>query len=196
MSMIYILQDAPDNTIETLLANPDLISTFIGGPQPKPANSPGFFARLLGVRQADVEQEEVNPIELETGDEHCDLDKAWHGIHFLLSGSDWQGEPPAAFLLNWGTEVGDIDVGYGPARAFNSSQVKEINDYLSDITEEHLKERFNPQKMMEEQIYPTIWDHDPAEDDTFGYLMVFFGELKQFISNTAACGKGMVVYLG
>ena len=26
------------------------------------------------------------------------LEKAWHGLHFLLTGSDWGGEPPLDFL--------------------------------------------------------------------------------------------------
>ena len=45
-----------------------------------------------------------------------DLDKAWHGIHFLLTGSAWEGEEPLCYLLAGGQEVGDEDVGYGPAR--------------------------------------------------------------------------------
>jgi hypothetical protein len=46
-----------------------------------------------------------------------DVDKAWHGIHFLLCGQAWESPFPLGFILG-GEEVGDVDVGYGPARVF------------------------------------------------------------------------------
>jgi Domain of unknown function (DUF1877) len=46
------------------------------------------------------------------------LNKAWHAIHFVLTGSRLGGSEPLNFLLAEATPVGDVDVGYGPARAF------------------------------------------------------------------------------
>jgi hypothetical protein len=46
------------------------------------------------------------------------VDRDWHGIHFLLNQGAWDGEPPLDFIVSGGTEVGEVDVGYGPARAF------------------------------------------------------------------------------
>src|SRR5690242_14594616 len=62
-----------------------------------------------------------------------DLDKAWHGIHWLLTGSSEGGEEPLCFLLAGGEQVGDVDVGYGPARALTSSQVALWDAALSQI---------------------------------------------------------------
>jgi hypothetical protein len=46
------------------------------------------------------------------GDE-LEVDKAWHGLHFLLTGSAWEGSFPLNFIVAGGQEVGD-DLGYGP----------------------------------------------------------------------------------
>lgn len=40
------------------------------------------------------------------------LDKAWHGLHFLFTGTAWEGDPPLNFLVSGGREIGDVDVGY------------------------------------------------------------------------------------
>jgi hypothetical protein len=52
-----------------------------------------------------------------------DLDKAWHGIHWLLTGTADSGSEPLCYLLAGGTQIGDIDVGYGPARSFSAEEV-------------------------------------------------------------------------
>jgi hypothetical protein len=47
--------------------------------------------------------------------------------------------------------------------------------------------------MMKKDIYPTIWDADPEEDDALGYLIEYYGELKEFIRSAAEKGLGLVV---
>jgi hypothetical protein len=42
-----------------------------------------------------------------------DLEKSWQGIHYLLTGTAWEGDPPLNFLLAGGREV-DIEIGLGP----------------------------------------------------------------------------------
>src|SRR5688572_4637046 len=62
-----------------------------------------------------------------------DVDKAWHCLHFLLTGTAWEGDPPLNFIVAGGSEVGDEDVGYGPARGFSSPEVRAIADALDGI---------------------------------------------------------------
>ena len=53
--------------------------------------------------------------ELEENEEvgGVDLDKVWHGIHFLLTGSAWEGEEPLCYLVNGGEWItsGQLTVG-------------------------------------------------------------------------------------
>ena len=51
------------------------------------------------------------------------LDKAWHGIHFLLTGSAWEGDEPLNFLVTAGEPIEGTDSGYGEDRLFTSEQV-------------------------------------------------------------------------
>jgi len=51
---------------------------------------------------------------LDESDADLPLDKSWHGLQFLLTGQPVSGDPPLNFLTEGGTDVGDVDVGYGP----------------------------------------------------------------------------------
>jgi len=90
-----------------------LIEEFVARPDP---NEVDEFA-----------DEEEESIEYDPEAELLDLDKSWHGIHYLLSGSDFEGEPPQAFLLNWGIELGDPDAPYGSTHAYTAAQTAEID---------------------------------------------------------------------
>jgi hypothetical protein len=61
-----------------------------------------------------------------------DVDKAWHAIHFLLTGSAWEGDPPLNFIVIGGSDVGD-DLGYGPARGLSSDEVRNLAGALRAI---------------------------------------------------------------
>jgi hypothetical protein len=63
-----------------------------------------------------------------------DLDKAWHGIHYLLTGTAEGGDGPEALAILGGEEFGP-DVGYGPARFLLPGDVKAVSDALARLTE-------------------------------------------------------------
>lgn len=123
-----------------------------------------------------------------------DLDKAWHAIHFLLAQDAWGGSEPYCYLVAGGEEIGDEDVGYGPARALTPTEVKAWDEALAVIDDEDMRQRFNPDRLVQEEIYPSIWDRDPEEDDGFGYMLHYYQELRTFLANAAASGHGLVVY--
>jgi len=58
------------------------------------------------------------------------LDKAWHGVHYLLCGKLEPGTDLASQAVMGGTEIGD-DLGYGPARYFEANEVAAIARELS-----------------------------------------------------------------
>ena len=131
-----------------------------------------------------------------TGDgEHLDLDKSWQGLHFLLTGTDLGGDPPLNFIHRPESSIGDVDVGYGPARAVRSGEVHAIAAELERLPGEKLAERFDPEMMMELGIYPEIWNRDPADDDTLGYLLQYYEDLRGFVRRAADRDQGIVVYL-
>ena len=132
---------------------------------------------------------------LEEEQDEIDLDKAWHGIHFLLTGSAGEGAEPLCYLVSGGETIGNVDVGYGPARALTSKQVATFNAALTQVAADELRQRFDPRAMTEAEIYPEIWERDPQEDDALDYLLEFFEDLKSFVEKTKEQGKGMIIYL-
>src|ERR1700694_5932377 len=80
------------------------------------------------------------------GRERVVLDKAWHAIHYVLTGSRLGGEEPLNFLVSEGTPVGEVDVGYGPARVLTSQQVAQIAGALAAVMPEDVASRIDLKK--------------------------------------------------
>jgi hypothetical protein len=112
---------------------------------------------------------------LERTEDVLDLDKAWHGIHFLLTGSAWETTPGAGEAVLGGVPVGD-DRGYGPARLVAADQVRAVAAGLEEFTAETLRARFDPAGLMAEAIYPQVWD----DEDFAHYLLPNFLDLQKF----------------
>ena len=85
----------------------------------------GCFRRVpeARLRALLADPESITDFLDEEGFADFDIDKAWHGIHYLLTGTAWEGAAPLNFLVAGGRPVGDVDVGYGPARAFSGAEV-------------------------------------------------------------------------
>ena len=150
----------------------------------------GYASRSIGGR---VRPGERDPWQPASDGEEFDLDRSWHGIHFLLTGTAYEGEPPLDFIVRGGTEITGVEVGMNPPRALKSEEVRPIADALDRLPPDELRERFEPERMLEEGIYPDIWDRDPAEDDTLGYLIEHYTDLRAFVRRAADRGDGLIV---
>ena len=49
--------------------------------------------------------------------------------------------------------------------------------------------------MMRAEIYPEIWDRDPKDDDTLGYLMEYVAILRAVIKTATSRGHGLLVVM-
>ena len=165
MSMNGNFRALPDEELRALIAEPSRIERLL---------SASFFGGSNG-----------------NGDE-LEIDKAWHGLHFLLTGTAWEGSFPLNFIVSGGEEVGD-DLGYGPARGLNSDDVKKVHTALDPFTTDELRRRFDSDRMTELEIYPFGWSHDP--DGELEYLLEFYTELRAFVRRTAERGHALLVYL-
>ena len=104
------------------------------------------------------------------------------------------GDFPKNFIVSGGEAVGDVDVGYGPARVFTAAETAEIAAALSKITYAELRSRFDAAAFSEEQVYLDIWD-EPIEECVDSYPTPSFEKLKEFIEKATSEGRGLVVYL-
>lgn len=123
----------------------------------------------------------------------CSLEKAWHGLHFLLTGEAWETDGPAAFIVAGGQEIDGSDYGYGPARLFWADETQQIHGAISGLTDDQVWSRFDPQVMAEEDVYPGIWD-EPETDLREEYLL-YFHDLQKLITDAVANDRGLMVML-
>jgi hypothetical protein len=178
MGMTMTLYAVRDETRRRLLANPPLVWRLIAPDDMQLYESAraefrrkkgGFWARLFG-GGASADTAEA-PFALGEGEGLvADLDKAWHGVHYLLTGSDEEGNPPMDFLMADGTLIGDLDVGYGPARAFAPEEVAAIAAGFATVTDVDLLARYDGRAMSALEIYPDIWGLDADDDSSREYL--------------------------
>lgn len=127
--------------------------------------------------------------EAEMPEPELDLDKSWHGIHYLLTGTAWRiGEGADAAILG-GAEIGQ-DGGYGPARLLDQSTVRAVATALDALDVEVLRARFDPEAMAAAEIYPAIWTNGVDELD---YLMSHYTQLRRFYHAAAANGQAVLL---
>ena len=120
------------------------------------------------------------------------IDKAWSLIHFLLTGEAWSGEMPLAFVIAGGTPVGDIDVGYGPARTIDSKTVSQIDTALRAISRATLANNWNSDAIRDAELYAVNPDDKHSELE---YAGAHFDSMKAFVHALAEEKLGMIVYL-
>jgi hypothetical protein len=158
----------------------------------------GWIMRLLPISELIVDPNWVPP-EHPAADEGrvLDLDKAWHGLHFLLTGTAWDGEEPGCFLLAGGQEIGDDEADSRP-RVLDANQVRRFSEFLSAISTQELQRRFDPARMNLLDISPEgIWAGDLAPDmPAFKYLSESFDDLRTFVGGAAEQSDAVIVQLG
>lgn len=159
----------------------------------------GMYCSVRAVRPAVVAQLRANPGDAgpafagSAADASVHLEKSWHGLHYLLTGSATEGSGPLAFLLQGGTEIGEDD-GYGCPRLIEPDGVRAIDAALSAVTDDVLWNRFDADAMESEGVYPGVWDED--EEELREEYTTYFGELKGLIGRAHAGGMGVLVALG
>lgn len=167
MSLLGHVALLPDARIEALLADPSGVYALVDGSYNTP--TAGFV----------------------------DLDKAWHCLHYLITGSAQGGEPPLDFLLQGGRAIGDEDLGgYGPARVFGSAEVARIAEALAPIDTARLMQRFDLKKLETLGVYPGRWSElNLRSDYELGYYFGPFGELKRLLERAKLEASGMIVWI-
>jgi hypothetical protein len=124
-----------------------------------------------------------------------DLDKAWQGIHYLLTGEAEGGAEPLSLAVFGGEVFGPDDVGWEAARFLTPEQVVVVSGALSGLTREDLLSRFNPKDMAAKDIYPErMWGG--GGKGAFGYLMENYPTLVAFYRDAAARGDAVIQWLG
>jgi len=120
------------------------------------------------------------------------LDRAWHAIHFVLNGSRLGGNPPLNFLVDEGTAVGEIDVGFGPARVLTSAEVRALAKALAAVEPEDVRGQLDLSQLDAMRIYPGAWQRNGLDVD---YVVGHYGARRELVARLARDGLGLVLYI-
>ncbi|MEW6283666.1 MAG: YfbM family protein [Candidatus Eremiobacterota bacterium] len=190
MSMIGNLARLPDELAQHLLRHPGEVHEFLYGSPPPLPRFRGLFAALLGRREAPTKPAVPH---LSEEDSFC-LEKDWHILHFLFTGTAWDGAMPECFLVKGGREVGNVDVGYGPARCLSPVEVETVARFLDGVTIDRLRDRYDVRAMAAAKIYGLA--HPPiASQEELSALMDTVRRIRDFLAETARRRQALLVYI-
>jgi hypothetical protein len=164
MGMVYYLRAGPAQVLEDVHRGSDAATAFLFGDMDERADDP---EGLIG------------------------LDKAWHAIHYLLTGKSDGGDWPACFLLDGGSAIKGTDSGCGPMRTLSPEQTRRVFQMLSQLPSVKLRERFDARAMDRAEIYPRIWERDGEEG--WEYIAWYYEILRRAFASAATKGHGMVL---
>ncbi|MEH2174352.1 YfbM family protein [Nostoc sp.] len=168
--MIGHYRRIPPNRLTELQNNPESIVTFL---------FPG---------------DEVDEVS-ESDGRYLNIDKAWHGLHFLLTGSALPNDSPLTNVVMGGTPLGDPenpDFDFGPARFLSPQEVQEVAKELSEISKIDLEARFDPSVLLKADVYPHIWQEGK---EALEYITDYYIYVVEFFQEAAKCGDVVLLYI-
>ncbi|MEM9500373.1 MAG: YfbM family protein [Pseudomonadota bacterium] len=117
-----------------------------------------------------------------------DLDKEWHALHFLLTGSVDPTNDPMSLILGDFEEIGE-DCGYGPAFFISAKKFKAFNEAAANLDSAALKERYKTEEMVAQNVYLGEMYHREGEEG-LNFLTERLDELREFAAKAASGGLG------
>ncbi|MEO0423016.1 MAG: YfbM family protein [Pseudomonadota bacterium] len=118
------------------------------------------------------------------------LDKSWHSLHYLLTGSAEPDGTPAGDAILGGTPVGG-DLGYGPARLIDHQQVLRVAAALQEADLAAAYANLDRAAASAAKLYCGFeFSQDEQE-----YLRGYFDTLLEVYSTAAADGTAVLAYL-
>jgi hypothetical protein len=194
MSMNGSFRSVSPKVIEAVRRDPGLVAAltapaFAAAPSPGILAIPGMKEHFAAIAQA---REQLGKLASpQDVGEVVEIDKAWHGVHFVLTGTV---EPDGSVLgeaVLGGEDVGE-DLGYGAARVVAPDDVAQIAAALATFDDDALATRFDAAVMAEQGIYPDVWDED---GETIEWIADAVDTLRKAYAEAAAKGHGMLAWL-
>ena len=197
MGMTCTVHRVSATEIDALIRNPERVTRTLGlddGPplrEVRPKGILGFLLRLTPITISEVDSDAPDssnrPVDPEKS---LDIEKAWHGLHFLFTGTSDDGEEPACYMLKGGEDVDDE----GSRRVLRPTQVRQFARFLASVSPADLERRFDPKRMTALEIYPdVVWNRVPPEDNPRQWLLDTVEQLRLFVNRAADAGDGLVI---
>ncbi len=191
MSMLCNLYALTPAQIETIESRPEAVGELLGCEPP--AKKVGIIAKLFGKAPVSPGRagHRLEPIpESET----FELDKAWHILHFLFSGSAEEGPWPASFILSGGQEVGP-DLGYGSPRLLTPKDLSEIASFLQTLSLQGMAATYKADAIRAAKVY---WKPSESDDECQRQVEDIWSimqSLRDFVIHLAQSGRSALIHI-
>lgn len=210
MSLTLLMQPLTDENLSFLIKKPSLIWKVIGNDDTLLCDTVRTRGQIIGnvldhlikstgisglLKKSGSSELENACFSSENEQDWVSLDTAWHAIHYMLSGNVFDGTFPMDFLLFGGQDIGTIDVGFGPARAVFSSEIKVIHTFLSGLPTDVFMSAYDADAFCREKIYPEIWYRFYADDENRAYIRDNYEIMKYNVSRAAENNDGMLLWI-
>lgn len=192
MSMCLGLVTLSDATIQRVVEDAEL-GWRLADPAPVDEAGEANDAEARGKKPKKPKRTAGAALELAPGEGlRATIERAWHGIHYVLTGTAWEGNAPLDFLVNGGQFIGATDEKHGPLRAFTANETKAILDIFSTFSTYEIRKRYNPRDMTAKEIYPGIWSQ---EEESLSFLIENVERLRGFLRQAVEAQLGILVFL-
>jgi hypothetical protein len=124
-----------------------------------------------------------------------DVDKAWQGIHTVLTGAAWPEGHELDALVFGGTPIGGEELSYGPARYLGADDVAALATLLEPIEVADFEARIDLALLARLDVYPQVWDRQDEADVNKTYLADGYALLREAFRSSKANDEAMVVAL-
>lgn len=122
-----------------------------------------------------------------------DIDKTWMMIHYLFCKNIDGGDAPMCYVV---PTISDQMIENDTETAIfylTDTQVKETDKYLQSLDDNAIKEMYDFNDMLENDVYP-IWDRD-SENEIYEYISCYIPSIKKFFKETAEESNSIIFYV-
>ena len=169
---LTIWQIAPEY-LEKLLSSEDAIDEFMEFQFPD-SDAPEDFNK------------DENPAE----DDGLDLEKIWHFLHYLITGTECGGDYPLGYAIMTGHPFHEDS---SDLTWLAPEEVKDIADALDNLSEEDLLNKCKQEKGSKRNIYKYSNDFDKED---VKQAIPYFHKLRNYYQVAARKGNAMLVFVG
>ncbi|MBZ9648916.1 YfbM family protein [Sphingobium sp. 3R8] len=191
MGIAYSLIRAKPEVVDQLRGRPKAVAEFVyQDPDAYEPPKPGFFARLS---RAGVVSDNA-PVPDRGKDDEADLDKAWHLVHYLLTGKTGRVEGPLGLIADDLHPLADLDLGLGKPNVISVDATKAFAEAAQSISDEVFLARFIPEQMPTDELYMGDVVARGDHDDMKEYSLENFHFLRDFAVAAARNGEAIITY--
>ena len=120
-----------------------------------------------------------------------DVEKAWHALHAVMTGSAGESDHPLGAVVFGGEEFGP-DLGYGPSRYLTVDDVRQIAHALDDLELADFRAQIDFEVLDSLDAYPDVWDPED-EGENVGWLVDAFETVRAGFHRAADHGQAMII---